>query len=280
MLPAFLITLREGLEASLIVTILAAYLVQTGRRPELRRVWVGVVAALVGSLAVGLAVAAGGAELSTKSQELLEGFAGIAAVGLLTWMIFWMRRHARSLRKELAVKTDEALASGSALALPMLAFVAVGREGLETVLFLYAAFSASSDPASSGGGAVIGLLVAAALGYGIYRGSARLNLRLFFQVTGGLIIVVAAGLISSSIHEFNEGGVLLIGTSTAWDISGFIGSSGFLGNLLKGLIGYEPKPTVLQATGYFVYLAPTLVAFYWDSVRTRISQPSKEAKVG
>jgi high-affinity iron transporter len=279
MIPALLITLREGLEASLIVTILLAYLVQTQRRAEVRRVWLGVAAAVAVSLGVGLAVAAGGASLSRQSQELLEGFAGLAAVGLLTWMIFWMRRHGRLLRKELAVKTDEALASGSAYALPMLAFVAVGREGLETVLFLYAAFSASSDPGASGGGAVIGLLVAIALGYGIYKGSARLNLRLFFQATGGLIIVVAAGLIASSIHEFNEAGVLLFGTTTAWDISRFIGSSGFLGNLLKGLIGYEPKPTVLQAAGYFAYLVPTLFTFYRGSLRTRTATPAKTVPV-
>lgn len=262
MLPAFLITLREGLEAALIVTILAAYLVQTHRRPEIRRLWVGVVAAVLGSVGVGLAIAAGGAELSRRSQELLEGFAGLAAVALLTWMIFWMRRHARSLRKELSQKTDEALASGSAYALPMLAFVAVGREGLETVLFLYAAFSASTAPAASGGGAVVGLVAAIALGYGIYKGSTRLNLRLFFQITGGLIIAVAAGMIASSIHEFNEAGVLLFWTSTAWDASGVIGSSGILGTLLKGLIGYDPKPTVLQAVLYFAYLVPTLIAFY------------------
>jgi high-affinity iron transporter len=281
MLPAFLITLREGLEAALIVTILAAYLVQTNRRREMGHVWIGVVAALVGSLAVGLAVAAGGAELSRKSQELLEGFAGIAAVGLLTWMIFWMRRHARSLRKELAAKTDHALASGSSFALPMLAFVAVGREGLETVLFLYAAFSASTDPAASGGGAVVGLLAASALGYGIYKGSARLNLRMFFQVTGGLIIVVAAGMVASSIHEFNEAGVLLFWTQTAWDASGVIGSSGVVGALLKGLIGYDPKPTVFQAVLYFAYLVPTLIAFYglYPKLPVR-SSASQEVHVG
>ncbi|HYZ93666.1 MAG TPA: iron uptake transporter permease EfeU [Actinomycetota bacterium] len=278
MLPALLITLREGLEAALIVTILAAYLVQTNRRREMGRVWIGVVAALVGSLAVGLAVAAGGAELSRKSQELLEGFAGIAAVGLLTWMIFWMRRHARFLKKELAEKTDQALASGNTFALPMLAFVAVGREGLETVLFLYAAFSASSDPAASGGGAVVGLLAAAALGYGIYKGSARLNLRMFFQITGGLIIVVAAGMVASSVHEFNEAGVLLFWTQTAWDATGFIGSSGIIGALLKGLIGYDPKPTVLQAVLYFAYLVPTLIAFYglYPQIASAPSMTKKE----
>jgi high-affinity iron transporter len=273
MVPALLITLREGLEAALIVTILAAYLVRTGRRPELRAVWTGVVAAIVGSLAVGIAIAAGAAELSHKAQELLEGFAGLGAVTLLTWMIFWMRRHARSLRAELARKADQAIASGSFLALPLLAFVAVGREGLETVLFLYAAFSASNSVASSGSGAVVGLLVAVALGYGIYKGSARLNLRAFFQITGGLIIVVAAGLLASSVHEFNEAGALLFLTDQAWDLSGVIGSSGVIGTLLKGLVGYVPQPTVLQALAYFGYLVPTLFAFYGFQQKAKSAAP-------
>jgi high-affinity iron transporter len=262
MLPAFLITLREGLEASLIVTILAAYLVQTGRRNELKRLWIGAAAAIGACLLVGAAIAIGGAEMSHSAREMLEGVAGVAAVALLTWMIFFMRRHARSLRKELAAKADQAIAAGGALALASLAFIAVGREGLETVLFLYAAFSASTAPVASGGGATVGLLVAAGLGYGIYKGSARLNLRLFFQITGGLIVVVAAGLVSSSIHAFNEAGVLLIGTSTAWDISGVIGSTGVLGTLLKGLVGYDPRPTIFQAIAYVVFLVPTLIAFY------------------
>ncbi len=268
MIPALLITLREGLEASLIVSILAAYLVRTGRRSELRQLQLGVVAALAASAVAGLLIALGAAELPHKGQELLEALTGVAAVGLLTWMIFWMRSHSRSLKTELAAKADQAIAAGSGVGLAVLAFASVGREGLETVLFLYAAFTASKSATASGSGAVIGLVLAVGLGYAIYRGSARLNLKRFFQVTGILIIAVAAGLLASSVHAFNEAGVLLFLTSTAWDATGLIGSGGVLGTLLKGLIGFEPKPTVLQAIAYFSYLVPTFVAYIGLPSRT------------
>ena len=272
MIASFLITLREGLEAALIVTIVLAYLRQTDHRDQARRVWAGVAAAVAVSAAVGLVVAAGAARLSMRAQEFVEGAAGLLAVAVLTWMIFWMRRHAPSIRRHLHERADEALRSTSLLALPLLAFTAVGREGLETVLFLYAAFKSSTSPAQSGGGAVLGLLAAAALGYGLYKGSTRLNLRLFFQITGGLIIVVAAGLLASSIHEFNEAGYLLFLGDAVWDTSGVIGPTGIVGSVLRGFFGYDASPTMLQVLAYWCYLVPALFAFYgvpWLATRRR-----------
>jgi high-affinity iron transporter len=272
-IPALLITLREGLEASLIVTLIAAYLARTGRREALPKVWLGVVAAALASAVAGIVVAVGAAELSTKQQELFEGFASVAAAGVLTWMIFWMRRQARSIKSELEQKTDRALASGSAAALVALAFVAVVREGLETVLFMYAAFKSSSSAAATGTGAVLGLVTAIAIGYGIYAGGVHLNLRRFFQITGGLIVIVSAGLLAGAVHELNEGGVLLIGTARAWDASGVLGAKSVAGTVLRGLFGYEPRPTVLQVIVYWTYLIPTMIAFY--GVPRFVRQPAR-----
>jgi high-affinity iron transporter len=260
--PALLITLREGLEAALIVTLIAAYLARTGRRDALPKVWVGVAAALAVSTAAGLVVALGAAELSTRQQELFEGFASAAAAGVLTWMIFWMRRQARSIKGELEEKTDKALESGRATALAGLAFVAVVREGLETVLFMYATFKSSSSAVATGSGAVLGIVAAVLIGYGIYVGGVRLNLRRFFQITGGLIVIVSAGLLASAVHELNEGGLLLFATGRAYDASGILGPNGVMGSVLRGLFGYEPRPTVLQVVVYWAYLVPTMIAFY------------------
>jgi high-affinity iron transporter len=286
LLSTLLITLREGLEASLIVSILAAYLAKTQRRSQLRQVWVGVLAAAGACLLIGLVVALTASELAERTQELIEGIAGVLAVVLLTWMIFWMRRHGRTLRRELAEKADAAIASGSSLALPILAFIAVGREGIETVLFLYASFTASRTPVASGAGAVVGLLAAIGLGYGIYKGGVHLNLRTFFQVTGGLIVLVAAGLLSTAVHAFNEAHILLFLTSKAWDVSFIVSKTSVVGTVLRGLFGYEPRPTVLQSIVYFGYLVPTLAAFYasgrapkMPSATAPASEASRDAAV-
>jgi high-affinity iron transporter len=262
MLSALLIALREGLEAALIVSIIAAYLVRSGRRAELRGVWLGVAAAVAISVVAGLVIAAGAAVLSHRAQELYEGAAGVIAVAVLTWMIFFMRKHARSQKPELESAAAGALSSGHPNAIRVLAFTAVVREGLETVLFMNAAFTSSSSPGATGAGAVIGLVIAVALAYGMYRGGIKLNLRRFFQITGGFMILVGAGLLSSSIHEFNEGGVLNILTTQAWDVSGVIGPTGVIGSVLRGLLGYEARPTVLQVLVWWGYLIPTLIAFY------------------
>lgn len=261
MLSALVITLREGLEAALIVSILAAYLVKTGRLGEVRKVWTGVAAAVGLSLIVGLAVAAGAASLSDQAREAFEGIASLVAVGVLTWMIFWMKRNARHLRSDLEGRAETA----TGLALALLAFTAVAREGLETVLFLYASFEQSATPAASGGGAIAGLAVAVALGFGIYKGGIRLNLRRFFQITGALIVVVAAGLLATGFHELAEAGMSLPLQSTAWDMGGLISKEGFLGSVLRGLVGYRPAPTVFEVLVYWAFLIPAMAAFFWPA---------------
>lgn len=267
MVSAFVITLREGLEASLIVGILSAYLVKTERRNQVPKLWIGVVAAIGFSIVAGVLLVAGTASLSRKQQELVEGITGLVAVAVLTWMIFWMRRHAHHFKESLHARIDAAVESGAIFTLIFLAFTAVAREGLETVLFLHAALNYSDSAARSGTAALLGLIVAAGLGYGLYRGGIRLNLKAFFQFTGGLLIVIAAGILASSIHELNEAGLLLFLGQRAWDTSsiaspGAGGIAGITGSILKGIIGYEPRPTVLQVIAYWGYLIPAMFSFY------------------
>lgn len=277
MLSAFVITLREGLEASLIVGILAAYLVKTERHNEIRKLWIGVAAAIGFSVLAGVLLVAGTASLSRKQQELVEGITGLVAVAVLTWMIFWMRHHAHHLKESLHAKIDEAVESGATFTLVFLAFTAVAREGLETVLFLHAALNYSDSAVRSGGAALLGLVVAIGLGYGLYRGGIHLNLKTFFQFTGGLLIIIAAGILASSIHELNEAGLLLFLGQRAWDTSSIAspsagGIAGVIGSLLKGMIGYEPRPTVLQVIAYWGYLIPAMFAFYaMPAIRARRS---------
>lgn len=286
MLPAFVIALREGLEAALIVAILAAYLKKTGRAHDIRKLWYGVATAIAASLALGILVSVGTSALTKRNQELIEGVAGFIAVAVLTWMIFWMRKQSMHIKADLEGKLEIAVSSGATFALAFLAFTAVAREGLETVLFLYATFTASDSALRSAAAATSGLLFAAGLGYAIYRGGSRLNIRLFFQVTGGLIIFVAAGVLSASIHALNEARLLMFLHERAWDMSGFAnpsagGAEGVLGSLAKGLIGYEPRPTVLQVIAYWGYLLPVLFAFYAiPAIRARRADVAPDAGDG
>ena len=204
---AGVVMLREGFEASLIVGIVLAFLDRSGRRDGFRAVWLGAGAALAISIAVGIALFAVNAELEGTAEALWEGIAMLAAAGLLTWMIFWMRRQARSIKRELEGQVQSALAGGSFLALAAVAFVGVLREGVETSLFLFSSFS-GSDPVVSTIGAVVGLAVAVALGYAFYRGSSRLDLRRFFTITSGLLLVFAGWLLAGGLEELAEGGVL------------------------------------------------------------------------
>ena len=191
-LPTFLIGLREGLEASLVVGILVAYLVKSGRRDRLAPIWGGVLSAIVLSLAFGAVLQFTSASMSFEAQERFGGLASLVAVGFVTWMVFWMRRTSRFLKKELHGKLDTALALGP-LALAATGFIAVGREGLETALFLWSAIQSTQQATASTTSAFAGLLAAALLGYAFYRGAVQLNLKAFFTWTGGALVVVAAG---------------------------------------------------------------------------------------
>jgi len=206
-LGAGLVVLREGFEASLIVGIVLAFLSRTGRRDGFLAVWAGVAAAVVVSVAVGIALFAVGAELHGTAEYLWEGSAMLLAAGLLTWMIFWMRRQARTLRTDLEGRVHGALGDGSFFALAAVAFVGVLREGVETALFLFSSASGTSPVVSTVGG-IVGLGVALALGFAFYKGSSRLNLRRFFVVTSALLLLFAGWLLARALEEFAEAGVL------------------------------------------------------------------------
>jgi len=203
---AGVVVLREGFEASLVVGIVLAFLDRTGRRDGFGVVWGGVAAALVLSLAVGAALFAVGAELEGSSEAIFEGVVMLVAAGLLTWMIFWMRSRARTLRREIEGRTQAALDAGSAVGLALVVFIGVAREGVETALFLFSAVEGSS-PVVSLVASLLGGAAAVGLGYLFYRGSHRLNLRTFFTVTSVLLLLFAGYLLASGLHELAEAGV-------------------------------------------------------------------------
>ncbi|WP_327297984.1 MULTISPECIES: iron uptake transporter permease EfeU [unclassified Streptomyces] len=258
----YLIGLREGLEASLVVCILIAYLVKTGRRDALRPVWIGISTAVLVALAFGFALEFGSQELTFKAQEALGGSLSIVAVVLVTWMVFWMRRTARHLRTELHGKLDTALQMGTG-ALVATAFLAVGREGLETALFIWSSVHTSTNGAQGPMiGALLGILSAVVLGWLFYRGAVRINLSKFFTWTGGMLVVVAAGVLAYGFHDLQEAGFVPGLQSLAFDISSAVPPDSWFGTLLKGVFNFQPDPTVLQATVWALYLVPTLVFFF------------------
>lgn len=260
MIPAFLITLREGLEAALIVGIVAAYLVKVGRRDALPKVWIGVIAAVALSVIVGVAVVATIGRLPLIVQETIEGVAAIVAVGVLTWMLFWMRRQGRAMKGELEHGVDLALANGSVLALAGLAFVSVAREGLETVLFMAAVVSAAGAGLGPAFGAIAGLVVAFLIGWAIFIAGVRIDLRRFFSITGALLIFVAAGLCAFAVAELGEAG-LFANSGAVFNLGSVLPETSPLGAVLAGLFGYRSAPTILELIAYFGYLIPVIILF-------------------
>ncbi|MFH8730181.1 MULTISPECIES: iron uptake transporter permease EfeU [unclassified Streptomyces] len=261
----YLIGLREGLEASLVVCILIAYLVKTDRRDALRPIWIGIAIAVAVALGFGFALTFGSQELTFEAQEALGGSLSIVAVGLVTWMVFWMRRTARHLKAELHGKLDAALQMGTA-ALVATAFLAVGREGLETALFVWASVRASNDGTHGPLiGVLLGLLTAVVLGWLFYRGALRINLAKFFTWTGGMLVIVAAGVLAYGVHDLQEAQFLGGLSSKAFDISGTIPPDSWYGTLLKGVFNFQPDPTVLQVVVWLLYLAVTLTVFFAPS---------------
>lgn len=267
MTAAFFIMLREGLEAALIVGIIAAYLVKLDRRDALRGVWIGVAAALLLSVGIGLVVFLTVGSLPLLVQDGLAGLAALLAVAVLTWMLFWMRRQGRAMKGELERGVDQALGDGGAWALAGLAFVAVAREGIETVLFLFAIGSSSGPAVSTLIAALAGLAAAAGIGYAIFAAGVRVDLRLFFNVTGVVLIFVSAGLVAFAVHEFGEAGILT-NAGEAWDLGFVLPESSPFGAVIAGLFGYRAAPTPLEVIAYFAYLIPVLALFVWGG-RTR-----------
>ncbi len=273
MLANYLIGLREGLEASLVVSILIAYLVKTNRRHLLVRIWTGVAIAVGVSLAFGFALFFGPKGLTFEAQEAIGGTLSIIAVGLVTWMIFWMARTARTLSSELRGAVDEA-ADGKWWALVMVAVLAVGREGLETALFLWSTTEAATrDSAATWeplAGAGLGIATAVVIGYLLYRGAVSINLTVFFTWTGAFLIIVAGGVLAYGIHDLQEAGILPGLHTLAWDVSDTIEPSSWIGTLLKGTLNFSPQTTILEAIAWTVYVV-TVMTLFFRSVRRRKS---------
>jgi high-affinity iron transporter len=255
-----LIGLREGLEAGLVVGILVAYLHKIGRTDVLPRLWIGISAAIALSLAVGAVLTFGPYGLSFQAQEILGGALSIVAVGMVTWMTFWMARHARRLGRELRAGVDRAV-TGSAIALVTLGVVSVGREGVETALFVWASVNAGADAVLGTIGAVLGILVAVVISYLIYRGLVRINLSRFFFWTGVFLIVVAAGVLAYGIHDLQEAGVIPGVTVVAYSLAAVIPPTSWYGAALAGIFNFTPEPTVAQVIVWVAYVAITLPLF-------------------
>lgn len=268
MLAPFLIMLREGIEAALITGIVATYLRQTGRSQWMPAVWIGVFLAVALSLFVGAALQLASAEFPQKAQELFEALVGLVAVAVLVSMVFWMRRAARSIKTELHDSIDVALKTeaGATWALIGIVFFAVAREGLESIFFLLAIFQQSTGPAAPLG-ALAGVAVAVGIGFAIYAGGVKLNLRLFFRWTGVFILIVAAGLLSSALKNLHEAGLWNILQDHAFDLGGVLPVSSVPGTILSGVFSYEEAPTIGQAIAYCAFLAVTLTLFLWPATQ-------------
>ena len=260
MLSTFIIALREGLEASLIVGILVAYLVKTDRREHLRSLWTGVTVAIVASLAFGAFLSYTSAELSDRGEELFAGTTSFLAVGFVTWMVFWMKRTARNLRNELHTKAESALGAGS-VALALAAFFAVAREGLETALFLYTNFKTVGAVSTATLGLILGLTLAVGLGIGIYKSAIRINLSKFFTYSGVALIIVAAGVLSYGIHEFQEFGILPGPDAFVWDVTSWMPKESLVAGLLAGTVGFDTTTSWLQLAGWLTYVGLALSAY-------------------
>ena len=260
MLSTFIIALREGLEASLIVGILVAYIYKSQRTGYLKPLWCGVAGAVIASFALGAILSYTSLTLTPKGEQLFAGTTSLLAVGVVTWMVFWMKRTARSLRSELAGKVDQAILTGP-LALAGAAFFAVIREGLETSLFVYSNFNSVSDTTSSTVGLIFGFAVSITLGYLIYKSSIKLNLAQFFTYTGVALIIVAAGVLSYGVHEFQELGYLPGPDAFVWDVTSFIAKDSILGASLSGTIGFDTTTSWLQLGVYMAYLSAVLTPY-------------------
>ncbi|TCN29963.1 high-affinity iron transporter [Kribbella orskensis] len=262
MLANYLIGLREGLEASLVVSILATFLVKSGHRDRLKLVWIGVGAA-VGVAVAGWALLQFITSLTANSfttQETIGGVMSIIAVGFVTWMIFWMRKASRGIARELRDRMGLALEIGSR-AVVVLAFLAVFREGIETAFIVYAS-AATATTATPFIGVLLGLATSVVLGFLIYRGAVRINLAVFFKWTGAILILVAAGIFAYGFHDLQEANILPGLDSLAFDISHVIPPDSWYGVLLKGIFNFNPAPTVVEAVAWLAYLVPVLVLYF------------------
>ncbi len=257
-----LIGLREGLEAAIVVIILVAFLVKTERTRSLRWVWTGVGAAVALSIGVGAGLHYGTSELSFTAQETVGGVSSIVAVAFVTAMILWMRTAARSMSGQLKAGMETALQTGP-LAVAVLAFFAVGREGLETAVFFFSSVQAAGDGGTGQPliGFIVGILAAVLLGLLIYRGAVRINLSRFFTITGVLLVFVAAGILAYGMHDLQEAGILPGVNTLAFDVSAAVPPDSAYGTVLKGIFNFSPATTVLQAVVWVLYVGTVLTLF-------------------
>jgi high-affinity iron transporter len=256
----FLIGLREGLEAALVVSILVAFLVRTNRRDVLPKVWLGVGLAVAISVGVTAALALTQQALTFEAQEAFGGSLSIIAVGFVTWMIFWMRRTARTISADLRGRLEDAIKMGTT-GVVVMAALAVGREGLETALFFFTAAQAAGETTQPLVGFLLGIAVAVILAYLLYRGAVKINLSRFFMITGALLIFVAAGILAYGVHDLQEAGILPGLNTLAFDVSEAIPPDSWYGVLLKGVFNFSPQTTVLEAVVWVLYVAVVLTLF-------------------
>jgi len=260
MLANLLIGLREGLEAGLVVGILVAYLRKSGRGDMLPRLWIGVGVAILVSLGIGALLTWGPYGLTAQAQEAIGGILSIVAVGLVTWMIFWMAGHARGLKGELQGDADRAL-KGSAWGIVILGAVSVGREGIETALFVWAGIKASGSDVLAASGAIVGIAISIVVAWLLYRGAVRIDLRRFFLWTGVFLVVVVAGIFAYGLGDLQEASLLPGYGQAAYSIASFIPPTSWYGYVLAGLFQYDAEPTWLQVVGWIAYLALVMALF-------------------
>ncbi|MBC9943865.1 FTR1 family protein [Leucobacter sp. cx-328] len=292
MLATLLIGMREGLEAALVVSVLLAYVNKIGRRDAARKIWFGVGAAILLSLIVGAVLTYGAYGLSFVAQEAIGGTLSLVAVAMVTWMVFWMLRMSRGLSGQLRDQLDKALLGGG-WGVAAVAFISVAREGIETALFIWATTRASdTTPLVGFLSAISGIVIAAVLGWALYRGLLVINLTVFFRWSGVLLIIFAAGVLAYGVHDLQEAGLLpgpfmpvplsagpVMATwfgEAAWafQISHVIAPDGFLGVLLKGTIGFSPEMTKLEVLAWATYLIVVLPLFLMRSYRS--SKPAAQ----
>lgn len=276
MLANYLIGLREGLEAALVVSILIAYVTKIGRRDVLARLWAGVGLAVLVALGLGAVLTFGAYGLSFEAQEAIGGSLSIIATGFVTWMVFWMLRTSQNLKGALQSDVDRALI-GAGWGLVLVAFLAVGREGIETALFIWAAAQATGESTFPLLGALLGILTAVLLGYLISRGLVRINLSAFFAWSGGFLILVAAGVLSYGVHDLQEAGILPGLNSLAFDVSGVIPPDSWLGTFLKGTVNFSPATTWLELGAWLAYFVPTMFLFLRAVRRGRQQKAARSA---
>jgi len=262
MFANYLIGLREGVEAALIIAILVAYLVKLGQREVLPRLWAGVGLAVLMSVVLGALLTFTEASLSDEAQENFAGVMSLAAVGLITWMIFWMAGHARAIKGHLHGEVDKALAKSS-WAIAIVAFIAVAREGLETALFLFAGAQSSGAASSPLLGALLGLGTAVVIGLLLYRGALKLNLASLFKWTGALLVVIAAGVLRYGVHELQETGVLPGKDNYVLDLTGSVDPTGVLASVVRAFFNVVPAMTALEIIAWALYIAVVMPLFFW-----------------